>query len=293
MTNSVHQKFVDIGDCRLAYVERGQPSAARPTLMFVHATGFHSRVWDYHAEAFPEHHVIALDLRGHGQSAKLAVDHWRTFATDIASVVETLGINQVIGIGHSMGGHGLVEAADLSGAFARLFLLDPTIASAEAYAAAAGLEDNGEMHPAAKRRNRFGSATEFQDAIASKSSFPIFHPRIFRDYCHFGVEPDEGGGVRLCCEPIVEAHVYMAARSNPGIMDAVRRLEIPVTIVRAKTPTSLDSMDWASSPTWPELVHEFRQGTEHHWPDCTHFIPMERPDEVIELLQLEVDAWGG
>jgi hypothetical protein len=43
-------------------------------------------------------------------------------------------------------------------------------------------------------------------------------------------------------------------------------------------------MDFSSSPTWPELVKEFRYGREIHFPEHTHFLPMEIPDRVAELI---------
>ena len=46
-------------------------------------------------------------------------------------------------------------------------------------------------------------------------------------------------------------------------------------------------MDFESSPTWPGLVHEFRQGKEIHLPDHSHFIPMEAP-ELVARHVLEV-----
>jgi lipase len=280
-------KYVQLDDCRLAYFERGQASATRPTLFFVHATGFHGRVWDYHIESFPDLHCISLEQRGHGRSDKLAVDHWRTFGEDLAQLVKKLGLKNAIGIGHSMGGHALVEGAHQSGAFSRLLLLDPVISAPESY----GPVVSKELHPAAKRRNRFVSIDDMRDQLRTKSSFPLFNDRIFDDYCTYALEP-EGDGVRLCCEPEVEAHVYMAARSNVGVFDAVRQLDLPVTIVRAQLPDPDKLLDWSGSPTWPGLWREFPQGVEHYWESCTHFIPMQRPDEVIEMIAAEVEAWS-
>ncbi|MFT7652217.1 MAG: lipase [Limisphaerales bacterium] len=283
-------KYVQLDDCRLAYFERGQASATLPTLFFVHATGFHGRIWDYHIEALPDFHCISLEQRGHGRSDKLAVDHWRTFGEDLAQVVKILGLDRVIGIGHSMGAHALVEGAHQSGAFSRLLLLDPVISAPENYQPAVAPETSGDLHPAAKRRNKFASVDDMRDQLRSKSAFPLFNERIFDDYCTYALEPD-GEGVRLCCEPEVEAHVYMGARSNIEVFDAIRQLDIPVTIVRAQLPDPDKAMDWSGSPTWPNLWREFPQGTEHHWDTCTHFIPMQRPDEVIEVIRVEIDQW--
>ena len=283
-------KYVQLDDCRLAYFERGQPMPTQPTLFFVHATGFHGRVWDYYVEAFPDLHCILLEQRGHGRSDKLAVDHWQTFGQDLAQVVKKLGLKNVIGIGHSMGGHALVEGAHQSGAFSQLLLLDPVISAPESYEAMVTPADFTELHPASKRRNRFASIDDMHDQLRNKSAFPLFNERIFDDYCTYALEPEDDG-VRLCCEPEVEANVYMGARSNKGVFDAVHQLDIPVTIVRAQLPDPDKLIDWSGSPTWPNLWREFSQGVEHYWDTCTHFIPMQRPDEVVQVIAAEVDQW--
>ena len=60
--------FVKLNGVELAYWERGAPQADRPTLFFVHATGFHGRVFDRVIEAVPGYHSIAFEQRGHGRS---------------------------------------------------------------------------------------------------------------------------------------------------------------------------------------------------------------------------------
>jgi hypothetical protein len=42
----------------------------------------------------------------------------------------------------------------------------------------------------------------------------------------------------------------------------------------------VNGVDFASSPTWPGLVHEFQNGREVHLVENTHFLPMEAPGLV-------------
>ena len=284
-------KKASVNGVELAYFERGNQRDDAPTLLFVHATGFHARLWDHIAEAFPTHHIIALEQRGHGRSSKVAVDHWRTFSEDQAAFVNTLGLTKMIGIAHSMGAHGLIDAAFISGAFSRLLLLDPTVVDPAAYSEDYASDFGDELHPAAKRRNVFASVEDMYARLSTKSSFPLFLPRILRDYCEYGLEQTESGEYVLACEPEIEAHVYMTARSNGAVYDSVRGLDIPVTIIRAKLPAEGALGDFSSSPTWPGLVHEFPHAREMHWADCSHFIPMQRPDDVIALIEDEISSW--
>jgi hypothetical protein len=73
--------------------------------------------------------------------------------------------------------------------------------------------------------------------------------------------------------------------SEVRVYDSIRALEIPVLVLRAKPPPPDRSvMDFASSPTWPGLADEFRKGREIHFADRTHFLPMEIPERVAELI---------
>ncbi len=91
---------------RLHYVDWGNPDA--PTLILQHGGRDHCRSWDWVAEELRhDWHVIAPDLRGHGDSAwspdgNYAMD---AFVYDFAQLVHTLGHEQVTIIAHSLGGN--------------------------------------------------------------------------------------------------------------------------------------------------------------------------------------------
>lgn len=284
-------KTVPVNGIDIAYFEWNTRRDDAPSLIFVHATGFHARLWDYIIEAFPQFHVIAIDQRGHGRSSAVGADDWHVFGEDHAQLLAHLELDQLIGISHSMGAHAMVEGAYLSGRYQRLLLLDPTIAEPQAYAAENADVFGDELHPAAKRRRLYDSVDDMVDRLKSKSSFPLFVPRILRDYCQYGLQQIESGEFALLCDPEVEAKVYMTSRSNEKIFNSVRGLDIPVKIIRAKLPAEGVLMDFSSSPTWPGLVDCFPNASEEHWADCSHFIPMERPDDVIACLRQEITAW--
>ncbi len=284
---------VHVNGVRLACFEHGVPAAGRPTLLLVHATGFHGRIWDHIAEALPGQHIVALEQRGHGRSGGGPIEDWRVFGEDMAAFVAQLGLSRLIGVGHSMGAHAMIDAAAHSDAFARLVLLDPTVSDPATYDDVSYLAQFGaEGHPAARRRDRFDSVEQMRARLQGKSSFDLYHPRIFADYCEHALVPDGDGGLRLACAPAMEASVYAHARSNPGVFDSARALRMPVTVVRAQAPAAERGvLDWASSPTWPRLWCQFPRGRELHWSTCTHFIPMQMPERVITLLRAEIDAW--
>jgi pimeloyl-ACP methyl ester carboxylesterase len=82
----------------------------------------------------------------------------------------------------------------------------------------------------------------------------------------------------------------MTSRTNAAVYNSVRALRIPVTILRARQRMGDGgTMDFASSPTWPGLVHEFSKARDVFLPEHTHFIPMEAP-ELAARYVLEEDA---
>lgn len=86
-------------------VETG-PTDAR-TLLFVHGISQHHLAWrgQFRSELAEEHHLVAVDLRGHGESETPAegYDCSEAWAGDIQAVVEGLDLDEVVLVGWSYG----------------------------------------------------------------------------------------------------------------------------------------------------------------------------------------------
>jgi len=97
---------------RLTYDVRGKGDIA---LVFVHGWACDRSFWREQLNLFAQRHrVVALDLAGHGDSqANREVWSIAAFGGDVQAVVEELDLNQVVLIGHSMGGMVALEAARL------------------------------------------------------------------------------------------------------------------------------------------------------------------------------------
>ena len=91
------------GNVSLAYAEAGK---GNPPLVFIHG-GFADHThftpqFDYFKR---NHHVLTMDLRGHGESEKPQQDYTITaYSDDIYWLCQQVGIKKPIVIGHSMGG---------------------------------------------------------------------------------------------------------------------------------------------------------------------------------------------
>ena len=91
---------------RLNYIDWGNPDA--PPLLLVHGGRDHARSWDWVAEELRnDWHIIAPDLRGHGDSAWSPDGSYEmsTFVYDMAQLIHQLNLAPVSIIAHSMGGN--------------------------------------------------------------------------------------------------------------------------------------------------------------------------------------------
>ncbi|NHN36971.1 alpha/beta hydrolase [Pseudomaricurvus alcaniphilus] len=90
---------------QLHYVDWGNPDA--PPLLLVHGSLDHCRSWDWTAQALADQwHVIAVDLRGHGDSAWSPEGNYSmmSHAYDLAQLVHQLQLAPVNIVAHSLGG---------------------------------------------------------------------------------------------------------------------------------------------------------------------------------------------
>ncbi|MCB1511935.1 MAG: alpha/beta hydrolase [Hyphomicrobiaceae bacterium] len=267
-------------------VTRWPGSRPGPTALLIHATGFHSRLWDAVVADLPDElTVIAPDLRGHGRSENKSPEpRWSAFGDDIIALIDHFSLEAAIGVGHSMGGWCAVYSAlARPQAFANLLLIDPVLSEphiyrTEAYAGLAGAHE----HPVARRRSKWPSWQDFAARLAERPPFSLWQRRILDDYCRYGLLPaSDGDGFELACPPLVEATVYFNRR-YADLNPRLGAVTCPVTVLRAAyapfDPTA--PVDFSRSTTWPGLAEAFPHGRDIERTDLTHFIPMQAPTDV-------------
>ena len=252
-----------------------------PPLVFAHATGFHARCWDAVIRRLPGHRAIAIDLRGHGRSAKPDPPYpWRAFGQDVAALAGLLDLHSAIGIGHSMGGHSIVSSALLRPqTYSALFLLDATIFPPERYGSAPF--DSSFI---LRRRRYWNSPAEMFENFSARAPFAQWQPEVLRDYCQYGLLP-AGAQFELACPPLVEASIYpLSVAPESNLYGELASFTRPVVVVRAGILWNGERFDLNSSPTAPGLASRFPLGRDLLLPERSHFIPMEAPEWVAEQI---------
>jgi pimeloyl-ACP methyl ester carboxylesterase len=95
---------------KLFYEDTG---AGEPPLVFVHGWTCNHTYFAPQLEAFaPDHRVVAVDLRGHGESDKPEATYSiKGFADDVAWLIGALRVRRPVVVGHSMGGAIVLQLA--------------------------------------------------------------------------------------------------------------------------------------------------------------------------------------
>ncbi len=266
----------------ICYFEWGRAGDG-PSILLLHATGFHARCWDKVVDAFPDGtHVIALDQLGHGRSAAPIITDWAMVSGATAQLLESLGTGFATAAGHSMGGCCLVQVVDqLPELFERLVLIDPVIMDRAAYKDPTDFSATYEM--VAKRRNSWTGPDAMFERFKDRHPYNLWNPGVLRDYCEYGLLTDGKGGFELACPPQTEASIYATSTSvDPWPM--IGKITQPVPVLRAAQFKQDGAFDFASSPTPPGLAEEFAHGTDIYLPDLTHFMPMQDPGRIANLI---------
>lgn len=96
-----------------AYAGTRPFAAALPTLLFVHGAGQDHSVWALQSRycAYHGYNVLALDLPGHGRSAGAAPATVEAAAAWLTALLDSLRLQRVGLIGHSLGALIVLEAA--------------------------------------------------------------------------------------------------------------------------------------------------------------------------------------
>ena len=90
-------------DCRLRVQTVGTEQGE--AFVLLHGMKDHSGGLMHIAEAFPEHHLIIPDLRGHGRSDHPGCYTLSYFLSDLMQILDYFDVKKCTLLGHSLGGH--------------------------------------------------------------------------------------------------------------------------------------------------------------------------------------------
>lgn len=102
--------YITYNNKKIIYTSKG----SGPAIVLLHGFLEDLSMWDYFVkELSTEYRVICIDLPGFGQSDCLGeVHHMADMATVVDEVIDHLGINKCLMVGHSMGGYVTLSYAE-------------------------------------------------------------------------------------------------------------------------------------------------------------------------------------
>lgn len=98
-------RLIHLPDGADLYVEEAGPVSAAGAV-FIHGSALRTDVWHYQIPGIGDHRLVFFDLRGHGRSQPkgeldFTIDN---LARDIEAVMDDAGLEEVVLVGHSVGG---------------------------------------------------------------------------------------------------------------------------------------------------------------------------------------------
>lgn len=201
-------------------------------LVLLHPNGFCAGLFDPLARRLAtDHHVVAIDLAGHGRSSALPRDEltFTRLAGDVVAVLDGLGIASAVAVGQSLGG-GVAILVDQArpGLFRRLLLCE-----AVAFPSM-GTTTNPMSERARARRLLWPDRATFVHTVGSKPPIADLASDALQAYARWGLVDRADGQVQLACLPDTEAAIFEVSGTADGAPTAwahIPSLHAPAAII--------------------------------------------------------------
>ena len=274
----------------IVYDEPPTTAGGGPQILFSHATGFHGRVFAPIAAHLAEHSRTTIDYRGYGDT--LAPTNWPLscdgFGDDALAVardtVSRNGDRPLVGVGHSMGGAGLVMAALREPQlFAALVIFEPIIFPPEVRTQASG---SSPLAAATRRRRRtFASHDDAIANFAAKPPLSSLHPDVLAAYVRHGFTQQDDG-VHIKCDPEFEAQTYEMGATHTTWLQ-LGELRTPTWVMAGA------HAEFSPAAIAPQIAERIPGCTFVRWADQGHFGPLDDPARFASFIREVTTALAG
>jgi len=244
----------------IAYTVSGSGS---PALVFIHGWLCDQGFWSAQAEAFEaEYTVLTIDLPGHGLSG-MDREGWplMAYGADVQAVVEHLDLDDVVLIGHSMGGSTALEAARLMRDRVVGVVAVDSLHNADLRYDPQQMEDVF----AAYENDYVGTCLQFSGSMFRDGSDPALVERVTHDMCDGSPEI----GLALLRQ-------FMVYEMGP----ALSAVDVPIRYLNADMwPTNVE-VNRTYQPNFDGVIMD----------GVGHFLMMEEPEGFNELLKQVIEG---
>ena len=215
-------RFFDTDGARLHYLDWGNPGA--PPMVLLHGLQDCARSWDFFARNMrSEYRVLALDSRGHGDSAHAAQGAYgfRDYIADLEGLVAHLGLRDIALVGHSAGArYAFVFAAEQPELVRALLVVDIDPDAVNANSQGMFARYNGES-------DEWASLGAVVERLRERQ--PQSTDEMLRHQAACMTHALDGGG-----QAWKRDRRLLAAYERPDLWEEWRRVRTPTLIVRGR-----------------------------------------------------------
>ncbi|MFL2935287.1 MAG: alpha/beta fold hydrolase [Myxococcota bacterium] len=265
----------------LEWSEEGVP------MILIHGFSNEARIWDDFVPGVADHYrVLALDQRGHGESdwhPDAAYDY-DDFVADLEAVVDGLGIDRCVIVGHSLGGRvAMLYAGRHPEKLAGLVIVD----------SAPELDRRGttriSMDTAEHKDPTFGSVAEYERTLAH--AYPAATAASLKRMAQYGVRKTEDGRYALRMDTAFRGSVAGAQADAAAIearheayreemWTALEKISCPTLVVRGA------ASDVVSADVADRMVDEsLEKGQLAVIPQAGHSVMTDNPEGFNDAVE--------
>jgi pimeloyl-ACP methyl ester carboxylesterase len=283
------ERFFRSGPLRIHVRDWGNPGA--PPLVIVHGLRDHSHSFDDLARGLLDRfHVLALDLRGHGDSETTPYYHFGHFVLDLHNLVRALRLQNPILIGHSMGGE---IVATYSGSFPRVPAKIVVIEGLGPPPPEMDEELRWTVDGFARIDRSFAGHPGLADLDAAYRRLREKNPRLpeakARELALLGTRAREDGTLEWKFDAMLTTMAVTGPFNLDYAMAFWRRIEAPSLIINGAASGEF----WRGKPGDPYLDRDdlerrlscFRSATFVEIAGAGHMVHFDRPRELVTAIR--------
>lgn len=275
---------------RLHYLDWGawRPDGSeKPLLLLVHGGRDHAHSWDWFAREFRDrYHVVAPDLRGHGDSAwsRGGMYSIADFVLDIAQLLEALDKFPVTIVSHSLGG---MVSLQYTGTFPdrvkRIVAIEglgpsPQLIAQQSEVTAADRMTRwvSDMQKLAGRSpRRYPTLQEAMDRMQEVNSF--LSEEQARHLTVHGVARNEDGTYSWKFDNYVRAMAPVRFEAE-DVQSLWQRIDCPTLLIRG-------TESWASDPEEDGRIQHFQNASLRNFEGAGHWVHHDRFEEFVGVVE--------
>lgn len=251
------------------------------TIHFAHANAYPPGTYRQFLEALGEkYRVLAVQHRPMWDDSDPweTLTNWKPIADDLIRFLDTQGLSNIIGVGHSLGGVASFYAAIMRpDLFRKLVLIEPVFLPAQFVAHMDSVDpaDIPMVAGALRRGTRWESRAELFERYRGKQVFARFSDQSLWDFVNFGTK-EVDGGIKLAYPPQWEARFY--ALPPRDVWELLPQLSLPTLAIRAAESDTLYLPAWN---LWKELQPN---ATFVEMADVGHLLTHESPQRLAKII---------